>query len=175
MRAVLKNEQYAPLIQSEVVARLIDAQGRNVPLVLRPLADGSQPGVYTGQFPVLVAGEYALQLQLGGIASEEVLLASVRARVPASEMQQAERDDPLMKQLSTETGGQYWVGAQAAAEADEQGVRALVAAIEPQDLVVFLPGTPDRLFQLRWLGWLMIWVATCLSLEWLSRRIHRLA
>ncbi|MEZ6081827.1 MAG: hypothetical protein R3C56_40985 [Pirellulaceae bacterium] len=51
VRAVLKDQRYEPLLQSEVVARLIDAQDRNLPLVL-PLADGSQPGVYTGQFPV---------------------------------------------------------------------------------------------------------------------------
>ncbi len=58
LRAVLKNERYEALVQSEVVVRLLDPQGRNVPLVLRPLADGSQPGVYTGQFPVLVQGRY---------------------------------------------------------------------------------------------------------------------
>jgi hypothetical protein len=180
VRAVLKDERYEPLLQSEVVSRLVDADGRNLPLVLRPLADGSQPGVYTGQFPVQVPGEYVLQLQLGGLASEEILTARVEAKVPAREMQQSERNDPLLRQLAVETGGRYWAGV--APLLSNPGNREtvdpetdLVSVIEVQDQVAYLPGAPDRTFQLRWLGWLMAWIAGSLSLEWLSRRLHRLA
>ncbi len=175
VRAVLKNERYEPLVQSEVVARLVDPQGLNVPVVLRPLMDGSQPGVYTGQFPVLTAGTYRLALQLGGLTSEEILKAQVQVKVPKMEMQFVERNDVLLSQLATETGGQYWRGTQAATEIVEQGQLAVVQAIVPQDQVAYSPGTPEREFQLRWLGWLMTLIATCLSLEWLTRRIHRLA
>ncbi len=180
VRAVLKDQRYEPLLQSEVVVRLIDALGRNLPLVLRPLADGSQPGVYTGQFPVQVAGEYTLQLQLGGLASDEVLSATVDAKIPAREMQQSERNDALLRQLAVETGGSYWTGVAQILEPTPTGIDAadradIVALIEPQDQVAYLPGSPDRVFQLRWLGWLMAWIAGCLSLEWLSRRLHRLA
>lgn len=174
VRAVLKNERYEPLVQSEVVARLLDSQGRNLPLVLRPLADGSQPGVYTGQFPLLVQGRYRAQLQLGGIASKEMLNAEVQAKVPAKEMQRAERDDQLLSLLAGETGGKYWKGTEAAFALTD-GASDLAVAIEPQDQVAYLPGAPDRIFQLRWLGWLMALVAGCLSIEWFSRRIHRLA
>ncbi|MEZ6135287.1 MAG: hypothetical protein R3C53_10290 [Pirellulaceae bacterium] len=188
VRAVLKNERYEPLVQSEVVARLLDPQGRNLPLTLRPLSDGSQPGVYTGQFPLLVQGGYRVQLQLGGIASQEVLQAEVQAKVPAMEMQHAERHDQLLTQLALETGGKYWRGADAALKANSDMVdnpnldnkasgqlSALAAAIVPQDQVAYLPGAPDRVFQIRWLGWLMTLIAGCLSLEWLARRLHRLA
>jgi len=186
VRAVLKDERYQPLMQSEVVARLIDPQRRNVPLSLKPFADGSQPGVYTGQFPVLISGDYSIQLQLGGIASEEVLSTNVKAKVPAIEMQRGERNDPLLTQLAIETGGRYWPGIPRATELVEpasDGVTpisekprpSIVAAITPQDQVSFLPGAPDRVFQLRWLGWLMAWIAGSLSLEWLARRLHRLA
>ncbi len=126
VRAVLKDERYQPLIQSEVVARLIDPQKRNVPLSLKPFADGSQPGVYTGQFPVLLSGDYSIQLQLGGIASDEVLTASVKAKVPAIEMQRGERNDALLAQLATETGGRYWPGIAKAVELVEQPSRALL-------------------------------------------------
>lgn len=175
LRAVLKNERYEPLIQSEVVVRLVDPMGRNVPIALRPLSDGSQPGVYTGQFPILLPGEYTAQLQLGGLASEEVLTASVKAKVPAVEMQRAERNDTLLRQLAIESGGSYWTGIEKAAMETENGNAAIIEAIEPQDQIAYLPGSPDREFQLRWLGWLMAWIAGCLSLEWLSRRLHRLA
>ncbi len=186
VRAVLKDERYQPLIQSEVVARLIDPQRRNTPLSLKPFADGSQPGVYTGQFPVLMSGDYSIQLQLGGIASEEVLSTNVKAKVPAVEMQRGERNDPLLTQMAIETGGRYWPGIARALELVEPASDAvkpisdkprpaIVAAITPQDQVTFLPGAPDRIFQLRWLGWLMAWIAGSLSLEWLARRLHRLA
>ncbi len=175
VRAVLKDKRYEPLLQSEVVARLIDSQGRNLPLVLRPLADGSQPGVYTGQFPVQVAGEYSIQLQLGGLASDEVLTTTVDSKVPAREMQQSERNDNLLRQLAVETGGNYWTGVAAAMQPGADDKLDLVGRIQPQDQVAYLPGSPDSVFQIRWLGWLMAWIAGALSLEWLSRRLHRLA
>jgi hypothetical protein len=186
VRAVLKDERYQPLIQSEVVARLVDPQGRNLPLSLKPFADGSQPGVYTGQFPVLQSGEYGIQLQLGGITSNEVLSTVVKAKVPAIEMQRGERNDVLLSQLAVETGGRYWTGIGKALEPEEsvnssmvevanRTRPALVASIVSQDQVSYLPGAPDRVFQLRWLAWLMAWIAGCLSLEWLARRLHRLA
>ena len=175
VRAVLKDERYEPLLQSEVVARLIDAQGRNLPLVLRPLADGSQPGVYTGQFPVQIPGEYSIQLQLGGLASDEVLTTTVDAKVPAREMQQSQRNDALLRQLAVDTGGNYWTGVAAAMQPDPRDNLDLVDRIAPQDQVIYLPGATDQVFQLRWLGWLMTWIAAALSLEWLSRRLHRLA
>lgn len=175
VRAVLKNERYEPLVQSEVVARLVDPQGLNVPVVLRPLMDGSQPGVYSGQFPVLSAGTYRISLQLGGLTSEEILKAQVQVKVPKLEMQVVERNDLLLGQLATETGGQYWKGVQAAMTTTDKNEMAIVQAIIPQDQIAYSPGAPEREFQLRWLGWLMTLIATCLSLEWLTRRIHRLA
>ena len=191
MRAVLKNEQFEPLVQSEVVARLVDPNDLNTPLVLRPMADGSQPGVYTGQFPVLNPGDYSVQLQIGGLASDEVLSVNVKARVPALEMQRAERNDLLLRQLAVESGGVYWTGIENALRglsasrqdtneamdiaSGETSKQSLLSVIQPQDQVAYLPGTPDQEFQLRWMGWLMIWIAGCLTLEWLTRRLHRLA
>jgi von Willebrand factor type A domain len=184
VRAVLKDERYQPLIQSEVVARLIDPLKRNLPLSLKPFSDGSQPGVYTGQFLVSQPGDYGIQLQLGGIASEEILMTNVKAKVPAIEMQRGERHDALLSQLAVETGGVYWISIAKALQPMESReptmvevanapLPAVISAILPQDQVSFLPGAPDQVFQLRWLGWLMAWIAGCLSLEWLARRLHR--
>jgi hypothetical protein len=175
VRAVLKTETFEPLLQTEVVARLISPQGLNSPMVLRPLADGSQPGVYSGQFPVLTPGTYRIQLQLGGLTSDQFLRAQVQARVPRMEMQNTQRHDTLLSQMALETGGLYWRGCDQAVATDDSGNLILAASIPEQDQVVYSPGTPDREFQLRWLGWLMIWIAASLAVEWLSRRVHRLA
>ncbi|GIW98013.1 MAG: hypothetical protein KatS3mg111_1346 [Pirellulaceae bacterium] len=175
VRAVLKNERYEPLIQSEVVARLIDPAGVNQPLVLRPLPDGSQPGVYTGQFTIARPGEYSVQLNLGGLASEELLRATVRGRVPTRELQNAERNDALLAQLAAESGGKYWRGPMQALAIGDGEQWDIITAIEPRDQVAFVPGSPDRVFQLRWRTWLLALIAGCLTLEWLSRRLYRLA
>ncbi len=176
VRAVLKDQRFQPLIQSEVVARLLDPQKRSTPLVLRPMSDGSQPGVYTGQFPIQFSGEYSIQLQLGGLTSEEVLTALVKAKVPAMEMQRGERFDELLSHLAVQSGGKYLLGASEAIAPAADGQRStLVANITAQDQITFLPGAPDRNFQLRWLAWLMAWIAGSLSIEWIARRLHRLA
>ncbi|HBE67866.1 MAG TPA: hypothetical protein DDW52_06930 [Planctomycetaceae bacterium] len=195
VRAIVKTAQYEPLIQSELVARLIDSAGRNEPLVLRPLPDGAQPGIYSGQFPLLTAGEYQIELQLDGIGSE-TLRASVEARVPAAELEKARRDDVLMTRLAAETGGQYWpvdltrdiaealatektaakTGSQVAFfQRNDSGKMAIADALPSQDTISYIPGATDRSFQVRQLGWLMAWIASCLALEWLFRRSYRLA
>lgn len=192
VRAIVKTAQYDPLIQSELVARLIDSAGRNEPLVLRPLPDGAQPGIYSGQFPLLAAGEYQIELQLDGIGSE-TLRASVEARVPAAELEKARRDDILMTRLATETEGKYWpidltgnsvgnfTGGEVAVASDrllprgESGKLAISRTLPGQDTISYIPGATDKSFQVRQLGWLMAWIASCLGLEWLFRRSYRLA
>jgi len=51
----------------------------------------------------------------------------------------------------------------------------LVQAIEPRDQTNFLPGAPDRDFQQRLMGTLMALIVGCLSMEWLIRRLSKLA
>jgi hypothetical protein len=48
-------------------------------------------------------------------------------------------------------------------------------SILSRDQVTFLPGSPDRSFQERWMLILLISIASVLSLEWLIRRLCRLA
>ena len=47
--------------------------------------------------------------------------------------------------------------------------------IKPQDQVTVLPGTPDRGFERQLMGWLLGLIAGALCLEWLLRRLSRLA
>lgn len=179
VRAVLKDKRFQPLIQSEVMATLLNPKKQSTRLILRPLGGGTQPGVYTAQFPVQIAGDYTIQLELDGLGSGQILQASVKARVPAVEMQSAERNDALLAPLAAQTGGRYFKGAASAIEppaVEAAGsTTALASAITRQDQVSYLPGVPNRAFQLRWLGWLMSLIAGCLTIEWFARRLHRLA
>jgi hypothetical protein len=51
----------------------------------------------------------------------------------------------------------------------------LVTAIEPRDQINYVPGTPDRDFQQRLMALLMALIGGTLGLEWLTRRLSRLA
>jgi hypothetical protein len=51
----------------------------------------------------------------------------------------------------------------------------LVNLIKPQDQVTFLAGSPDRDFERQLMGWLMGVICGVLCLEWLIRRLSKLA
>jgi hypothetical protein len=55
------------------------------------------------------------------------------------------------------------------------GGTPLVNALQAQDYVSYLPGTPDRDFDRRLMTWLLVLICGVLSLEWLVRRLSKLA
>ncbi len=115
LRAVLKDTQFQPLLLPQVEARLIDPQQRSTPLVLLPLQDPTQPGVYIGQFLAAQAGSYQIQLPLPGASDPskgfslgETLTQQVAVRVPTREVQRTQRNDTLLMELTGKTGGKYF-------------------------------------------------------------------
>jgi len=54
-------------------------------------------------------------------------------------------------------------------------VTSLTGLIRPQPQTTVLPGTPDRDFTQRRNVALMWLIATMLTFEWITRRLHRLA
>jgi hypothetical protein len=176
VRAVLRDASFQPTILPEAPAKLVEPSGRSLPLSLAPIPDPSQPGVYIGQFFTKGTGNYEVQLPVGGLADQQLLTQQVTVRVPALEIQRPQRNDPLLSELATRTGGKYWVGMSSllGTGSPEQPL-PLVAAIEPRDQTNYLPGAPDRVFQQRLMGILMALIVGCLSLEWLIRRLSKLA
>lgn len=187
VRAVLRDASFQPTIMPDAPAKLIDPSGRSTPLNLAPIPDPSQPGVYVGQFFTKGSGTYEVQLPVGGLADQQLLSQQVTVRVPALEIQRPQRNDPLLTELANRTGGKYWVGmdsllgktvgAEAIADSP-QAVDAwlpIVQTIEPRDQTNYLPGAPDREFQQRLMAILMAMIVGCLSMEWLIRRLSKLA
>lgn len=194
VRAVLRDAQFQPLVITDVSAKLIDPSGRTTTLPLAPIPDPSQPGVYIGQFFAKATGNYTVQLPVGGLSDQVLLTQQVVVRVPAVEIQRPQRNDPVLTEIANRTGGRYWIGIdtllgdgvsatsnQPTRESDgssEKGVsmtQGISNAIPSRDQTNFLPGTPDREFQQRLMGLLMAWIVGCLSLEWLIRRMSKLA
>jgi hypothetical protein len=182
VRAVLRDAQFLPTIMPDAQAKLVDPSGRSTPLVLAPIPDPSQPGVYLGQFFTKATGTYEVQLPVGGLADQQLLTQQVSVRVPALEIQRPQRNDPLLNELATRTGGKYWVGMDSIAGIASETTNAmnatlspLVQSIVPRDQTNYLPGAPDKEFQQRLMGLLMAMIVGCLSMEWLIRRLSKLA
>jgi hypothetical protein len=176
VRAVLRDAQFQPLIQTEANAKLIEPGGRSSPLRLQPIPDPTQAGVYVGQFTTKKTGTYEVQLPIGSLTDQVILSQQTIVRVPALEIQRPQRNDVLLNELASRTGGKLWIGLDGLQSAPAEGAApSLAASIKPRDQVNFLPNAPDREFQQRLLGLLMALIAGALSLEWLTRRLSRLA
>jgi len=181
VRAVLRDPQFQPTILPDVKAKLIEPSGRNVPLMLTPIPDPSQPGVYLGQFFTKATGTYEVQLPVGGLADQKLLTQQVTVRVPALEIQRPQRNDPLLAELANRTGGKFWVGMDSLLPSSPDPINVadapsgLSQSIESRNQTNYLPGSPDREFQQRLMGILMALIVGCLTMEWLIRRLSRLA
>ena len=175
VRAVLKDEKFQPLTESEVKANLRDPNGRLSTIVLRPLQDAGQPGVYVGQFVCGSEGLFEMELPLGSLGKQEILNQQVLAKVPAREVQMPQRNDPLLAEMALRANGQYYPTLADALKPNPAGVPALLAVTPTQDQVNKILGTPDQKFQLRLMAALMALIGGALSLEWLLRRLNKLA
>jgi hypothetical protein len=172
VRAILRDAQRRPLVQEQVPAVLIAPRGQRLNLELKPIKDSSQEGIYGGQFTAVQDGDYYVELLPPGAAADELLRKEVRVRVPALEVEKAERNDALLTEIAEQTRGRHYTGLPAAIE---KGAGSLADRLTPQDQVTFLPGTPDKNFERVLMSWLMGIICGVLCLEWLIRRLSKLA
>lgn len=173
VRAVLSDEQFEPLNVPQVNANLLTPDGRIQELRLMPLQGEARPGTYGGQFVVREAGDYEVRLTLGDALNEQLLQQGLRVRLPTLELERPRRNDELLERLASMTSGQYFpvdesVSGLSVAE-------QLIGGISPQPQASILPGTYDERFTVRRNAVLMWLLATFLSMEWIVRRLHRLA
>jgi hypothetical protein len=154
------------------MATLVHQDGARQSLPLRRVEQAERPGMYSGQFTAVKDGDYRIELPIPGTESD-VLIREVRVRIPAREIEQPQRNDSLLADLARQTHGTYFVGLQAALGGSNGP--GLASRLHAKDQVTYLPGSNDRDFQQRWMSWLLVWIAGALCLEWLLRRIHRLA
>ena len=173
VRAVLSNEQYEPLDVPEVPAKLLSPSGRIDDITLQPLKGEPRAGTYGGRFIVRESGSYELRLTLGDALDEQVLRQSVQVRLPTIELERPRRNDEELQQYASITNGTYLPLEPTTSDAEVQ--TQLVAAVRPQPQVTILPGTPNSQFTERRNVVLMWLIATMLTMEWVIRRLHRLA
>ena len=104
---------------------------------------------------------------------EQVLRQSVQVRLPTVELERPRRNDDELKQYATVTNGIY-IPVNPSTSNDDIETQ-LVSFVRPQPQVSILPGTPNSMFTERRNVVLMWLIATMLTMEWIIRRLHRLA
>jgi hypothetical protein len=172
VRAQLSNAQLEPLTLSDVSLQISRPDFTTQSIKL--LADKSRPGMYAGQFPALQPGGYQLELAVPD-APEEPLTKRFIVTAPQLEIDDPRRRDELAAQIAERTGGEFYIGMDRALGVGQS--RSLVSLLETRDQTrkTYQTGARDPEWDRNWMTSLLVFIVGVLCLEWIIRRLFRLA
>ena len=173
IQAILRDPQDKPLMAASVPAVVLQPGGKTQTIDLLQVKDGAQSGTFTGQLVANRDGKYRISLPIPQ-SEGSVLTANVRATIPDLEIEQPERNDTVLQQIADQTGGKYFKNIRDTLVSDSEQI-SLPALIEPQDQETVLPGTTDREFTRRLMIWLLSLIVLVFCVEWITRRLNKLA
>jgi hypothetical protein len=136
-------------------------------------ADPSRPGNYIGQFTVSSEGAYRIVLPVPD-KPEEVLDKRITATVPDLEFEDTRRNEPLLTALAERTGGKYYETTDLAIRG-ASGTPAVTDLLPSRAETKIRVGEPDQKFGERVNRALLAVICGALCLEWLLRRLLKLA
>lgn len=154
--------QFQPL-ENDIVTIDVFQQG-GAPLVPAPQLrrDPSRPAEFSGDFRPLLPGRYRLEFNLPD--SPDKVAAEIDLQLPRQESASLVQDMALLKRLVDGTAGEYLTLDQAAASVSElfpnKGERVII---------------DQRIKELWDRSWMLGLLAFLLSLEWLTRKLLKLA
>jgi len=162
IRARLLDAQFEPLSADSVTLDVIDPAGK--PTVPSPKLskDESRPGEYVGEFRISLAGTYKLSLAIP--ESREQLSEELSAALPKLESQDLRQNVALLQDLVRDTGGKYLSLKDAAAQ--------LPALLPPRGEPFTIEERLRTLWDREWVLYLLVGL---LGLEWLTRKLLKLA
>ncbi|HWA98717.1 MAG TPA: hypothetical protein VG713_09505, partial [Pirellulales bacterium] len=162
VRAQLTAANLEPLEQPTVSATVIGPDGT---LEMVSLAlDATQAGSYHGEFTVRKEGSYRVELLPPESKDAPLSAAPIQVTVPDLERTHTERNDPLLRELSSRSGGQYYSALSAAAD--------LPDVLRDASRTTTITAAPERLWDNYWMMGLVCGALCC---EWFLRRLLRLA
>lgn len=171
VRAQLSTASREPLMAERVTARVVDPQGIGKNLQMD--VDPSRPGNFVGQFSIRKEGSYRIELPIPDVLDEQ-LVRRIQASVPSLEFDRTRRNEQLLAALASQSGGQYYTSLNSAIEGLD-GLRPLSEQIASRAELKTLRGATDEEFTERLNRMLLAVMCGALSLEWLLRRLVRLA
>jgi hypothetical protein len=170
IRAQLTNAQLEPLDAPRIALHVIQPDDSTQTVTLQP--DPARLGTFAGHFTVLQEGVYRLELPVP--ESDDIRLTRrIQVKLPELERENPERNDALLSTIAEKSGGKYYVGLEAALGAD--AVAPLIEQLKDRTKTIILTAAPNRLWEQTWLAWMMGVICGLLCLEWLIRRLLRLA
>jgi hypothetical protein len=170
--ARLTNVQHQPLDLPKVVAEVTPQNGAPMPVPL--LADPNRKGNFHGQFTALERGPVRIELPIPD-SQEDPLSRRIIVKVPDLEKDNPQRNDALMNEIAAGTGGRYYVGINAALGRGENAPPPLVGQLKDKSRETPKSGDIDKQWQQLWSTWLLFGICGFLCMEWLVRRLSRLA
>ncbi len=173
VRAILTDAQRQPLTDAEVSVMLVSPDGTRKSMTLPRVTDSARGGTYASQFIATQLGDYALELRIPHTVDNELLTRQVRTDAPKLEIERPQRNDALLREIATKTDGEYYIGLTETLQ--PKGQASLASLLLPQDQTTVIPGTPDRTFDRLLMTWLLGVITGLLCLEWLIRRLSKLA
>ncbi len=162
VRARVLDAQLNSLVADSVALEVFDPDGKPLTPVVRLNNDPLKPGNFQGGFPVTRAGTYRLELQVP--ESKEQIVNRIEVQFPNLERQRPQQDVQLLRSMSRDTGGEYLPVAEAA--------ERLPALLKDQSITTVQTGFPDPQWDEAWVMYLLVGL---LGLEWLTRKLLKLA
>lgn len=162
LRARIVDPQYEPLVAEEVEVIVTDPNGK--PLIPNPKLkpDTNRPGEFVGSFRGSIPGRYRITLPVPNL--DETANESVEIILPQLEDKELRQNVKLLRDITVDTGGKYMELKDAAETLPElipnRGEEFLIA---------------ERLNSLWDKQFVMFLLAGLLSVEWLTRKLLRLA
>lgn len=170
IRAQVTNAQLQPLESPGVPLEIYIEGGAAQTINLRP--DPTRKGMYIGQFTALAEGAYRLELPVPE-SNNERLVRRIQVRLPDLEADNPQRNDPLLSRVAEASGGKYYNDLNLAFSIDSSD--PLIDRLKDRTKTTILTSAPNPLDERRWLGWLMGIICGLLCIEWLIRRLVKLA
>jgi hypothetical protein len=170
VRAQLSNAQFEPLLAKSVEVQVFGPGGEAQTISLS--SDRTRAGTFAGHFVATREGPYRLELAVldGG---DQRLTRRIQVDLPQSELKDPLRNDQLLSRIARETAGRYYVGTEKVLAVGAPD--ALVRQLKDRTKTVVKPLGPDRWWDEFWRRWIMYLLGGLLCLEWLLRRLFKLA
>lgn len=162
LRARILDQQYKPLDADAVTVEVYDARGKALVPAPRLLRDKNRPGEFSGDFRASVRGKYDIELKAPD--SGNVQRETIQVRLPNLEAEHPEQNARLLTELARDTGGRYLRLEELAAELPK-----LLPVVSKEILV------DERLRTLWDRDWVLYLIVGLLSVEWLTRKLLKLA
>ena len=162
VRARVLDAKYEPLEAATVSLEVYDPTGKPLTPARQLRRDPSSPGIFVGDFRVSLPGTYKLELTLPD--SREQVTDEIVVALPKLEDENIRQNVRLLTDLVRDTGGKYLTIDTALAE--------LPALLPDRGEQFYIPERLRTLWDREWVMYLLVGI---LSVEWLTRKLLKLA